>query len=140
MLFSSLNKYRDVGLLILRIGVGFTFIFLHGYSKITAGVEGWRNYGGAMKIVGITFAPEFWGFMSAFSEFFGGILLFIGLLFRPAMLLLVINMAVAFASTYARTGTISQSAWPLEILTLMVALFIIGPGKYSLDQLLFKGK
>lgn len=140
MLFSSLNKYRDVGLLILRIGVGFTFIFLHGYSKITAGVEGWRNYGGAMKIVGITFAPEFWGFMSAFAEFFGGILMFLGLLFRPAMILLVINMAVAFASTYGRTGTISQSAWPLEILTLMVALFIIGPGKYSLDQLIFKGK
>jgi putative oxidoreductase len=140
MLFSSLNKYRDVGLLILRIGVGFTFIFLHGYSKITAGVEGWRNYGGTMKIVGITFAPEFWGFMSAFAEFFGGILLFLGLLFRPAMILLVINMAVAFASTYTRTGTISQSAWPLEILTLMVALFIIGPGKYSLDQLIFKGK
>ncbi len=140
MLFSSLNKYRDVGLLILRIGVGFTFIFIHGYSKITAGVEGWRNYGAAMKSVGITFAPEFWGFMSAFAEFFGGILLFLGLLFRPAMILLIINMFIAFMSTFNRTGTILQTAWPLEILTLMVALFIIGPGKYSLDQLIFKGK
>jgi putative oxidoreductase len=138
MRFLFINKHRDFGLLILRIGLGLTFILIHGYTKLSGGTGAWIKYGESMKYLGITFLPEFWGFMSAFVEFFGGVVLVTGLFFRPGMILLSINMIVAFLSVYGRTGAITQSTYPLEILVVMIALFFTGPGKYSLDERLFK--
>lgn len=138
MILSFIDKFRDLGLFILRLGLGLTFTIIHGYPKIAGGAEGWKKLGEAMKYLGITFYPEFWGFMSAFAEFFGGIILLTGLFFRPGMLLLIINMLVAFISMYGRTGAVSQSVIPLEILIVVIALFFTGPGKYSLDEKLFK--
>ena len=69
--------------------------------------------------------------MAAFSEFFGGILLIIGLLTRPAAALLAFTMIVAiFSHINADEGFSS----PLEMLIVMVAIIILGPGKYSLDN------
>jgi putative oxidoreductase len=138
MILSFINKFRDLGLLILRLCLGLTFTIIHGYPKLAAGAEGWKKFGESMKYLGITFYPEFWGFMPGFAEFFGGIILLTGLFFRPGMLLLIINMLVAFLSMYGRTGAINQSTYPLEILAVMIALFFTGPGKYSLDERLFK--
>jgi hypothetical protein len=39
------------------------------------GVQSWQWLGSQMSHVGITFAPQFWGFLAAASEFFGGICL-----------------------------------------------------------------
>ncbi len=83
MVFSFLDKYRDVGLLILRVGIGVMFVF-HGYPKLIAGPEAWAMIGGSMKVLGIGFAQTAWGFMAALSECAGGILLAVGFFTRPA--------------------------------------------------------
>ena len=57
----------QVGLLILRIGIGIS-IFFHGLPKIMGGPETWTAIGGTMSNLGINFAPTFWGFMAAFAE------------------------------------------------------------------------
>src|SRR5689334_1712788 len=90
------NHYpsRDLGLLILRVGIGLMFMF-HGWPKITGGSEMWTSIGGSMGNLGIDFAPTFWGFMAAFAEFFGGLLLVLGLFFRITNVLLVFTMIVA---------------------------------------------
>jgi len=37
-LFNDCNKYRNYGLLVLRIGVAYLIITNHGWDKITGGV------------------------------------------------------------------------------------------------------
>jgi len=94
MILRSLSKYRDSGLLLLRILIGLSFL-AHGLPKIEGGPEYWIKLGKSMQFVGVTAYPIFWGLMSALSESVGGALLLIGFCFRPACLFLVINMAVA---------------------------------------------
>ncbi|KXK47195.1 MAG: hypothetical protein UZ05_CHB002002263 [Chlorobi bacterium OLB5] len=57
MIKNFLNKYSDAGILFLRIGIGFAFIFVHGWGKIMGGPELWGKLGGSMANLGITFAP-----------------------------------------------------------------------------------
>ena len=77
------NQKIDLGLLIIRIGIGISFM-IHGYPKLVGGVETWKELGEVMQMVGINFVPAFWGFMAAFAEFFGGLFLMLGLFFAPA--------------------------------------------------------
>lgn len=136
----SHERYKDIGLLILRLGIGSIMAILHGYGKITRGPEGWERMGGQMQNLGINFLPLFWGFMAAFSEFFCSILLIIGALFRPAAALLVATMFVA-AMRHLSLPADSQGAGfggashALELLTVYLALFFTGPGKYSVATL-----
>ncbi len=86
--------YRNVGLLIIRIGLGIMFI-LHGYPKMFGGPDTWVEVGSAMQFLGIDFAPMFFGFMAGVTEFFGGIFLLFGLFFTPSVIFLFIVMLVA---------------------------------------------
>ncbi|MDD3788899.1 MAG: DoxX family protein [Petrimonas sp.] len=124
------------GLLILRIGIGVS-IFFHGLPKITGGVETWTAIGGTMSNFGINFAPSFWGFMAAFAESVGGLLFALGLLFRPATILLVGVMAVALATHFFAGDNFLKYGHALDLLIVFVAAFFTGPGKYSLDYKLF---
>ena len=46
MIFRFLDKYRDIGLLILRVGIGIMFM-IHGLPKLTAGPKHGRCSVGA---------------------------------------------------------------------------------------------
>jgi putative oxidoreductase len=140
MTVNTLNKFRDLGLLLLRIGVGLSFILIHGWPKITGGTAMWTKLGGAMGNLGITFAPEFWGFMSAFAEFGGGVLILLGLFTRPAAFLMAFNMFVALMMHFSKLdqwGTISH---PLELLAVFIGLIFLGAGQFSLDHVLLRKK
>ncbi len=130
-------KYADVGLLILRVGLGVMFLF-HGAPKILGGPAIWARIGGAAGNFGLTFWPIFWGFMSGVAEFGGGLCLLSGLLFRPAMILLVINLAVAASSHFARGQGLAGASHAIEDAVIFAGLFFIGPGRYSLKALLPK--
>lgn len=134
MLLTSFDKFRNAGLLLLRLGIGLSFIFLHGLDKIMAGQQRWESLGKSMANLGITFLPAFWGFMAGFSEFFGAILLMLGLFYRPATFLLAFTMLVAMMSHLVKLDPWSKVSHPMDLLILFVALFLIGPGKYSLDE------
>lgn len=133
MILTSLDKYRDIGLLILRIGIGISFM-MHGFPKITGGKETWTMLGGSMANVGITFMPEFWGFMAAFSEFFGGLFLLLGLFFRPATILLTITMLIACIMHIKKGDDFNGWSHAFESGVLFFSLFFIGPGTYSIDE------
>ncbi|WP_410336933.1 hypothetical protein [Longimonas sp.] len=47
----------NIALLVLRIGIGISFVFVYGYEKIFAGPETWTDLGGNMAVLGITFWP-----------------------------------------------------------------------------------
>ena len=133
MILTFLDKHRDIGLLILRIGFGCLFLF-HGLPKLFGGPEKWERLGGAMATFGITFLPAFWGFMAAISEALGGICLILGLFMRPACILLTITMLVAAASHLSRGEGLGGAAHALKAGIVFLSLILIGPGKYSLDE------
>ena len=133
MILTFLDKYKDIGLLILRLGIGGMFLF-HGAPKIVGGPEKWEQLGMAMGNFGIHFLPVFWGFMASFAEFFGGIMLILGLFFRPACMLLTINMTVAASMHLSRGDGLGGASHAIEDGIVFLSLIFIGPGKYSLDE------
>jgi putative oxidoreductase len=131
---SPINK--DVGLLLIRLGIGFSMMAFHGYTKITGGTELWAGVGANMGHLGIGFAPVFWGFLAAFSEFAGSILLILGVLFRPAALMLAFTMFIAILTHLnmpadAPRAGLSGAAHAIELLVVYVGLFLTGPGRYA---------
>ena len=135
------NAYpaRDFGLLILRFGIGAMFM-LHGLPKMTGGLEKWTALGGSMESFGITFMPAFWGFMGAFAEFFGGLLLVLGLFWRPVIILLVLTMVVAATKHLTAGDGLMGSSHAIEAGIAFLAFLFIGPGRYSLDAKFFPGE
>lgn len=133
MFLSFLTKYRDAGLLLMRLGLGVLFI-MHGAPKIMGGPALWTKLGGAMKTVGIDFAPAFWGFMAAFAECFGGIFLILGLFFRPACILLAITMTIATMTFAERKDFFKAGSHPMALGVVFYSLILIGPGRFSIDK------
>lgn len=134
MILTGLTKYRDFGLLFLRLGIGAMFAFVHGWPKIAGGPETWEKLGGAMGNLGINFAPEFWGFMAAITEFGGGILFAVGFLFRPAAAGLAFTMIVAALMNYLPEQSLFAAAHPIEMAIVFLAMLFIGPGRFSFDR------
>jgi len=134
MIWKHLDKYRDLGLLFLRVAFGLYLALGHGWSKIVGGPEQWAGLGGVMDgIFGIGFLPTFWGFMAAVAEFLGGLLVAVGLLTRPAALLVAINMGVA--ATAHISGVIDGGPETALLYGFVfLSLILVGPGKYGLDE------
>lgn len=137
---SFFNKYRDLGLLILRLGIGLGFMLVHGWPKISGGPQLWAKLGGSMSNLGITFAPEFWGFMASFTEFAGGILLILGLFTRPAAFFLAFNMIVALTQHLTNLDPWNKVIYPIEMFSVFAAFIFLGAGKYSIDYLIHKSR
>ena len=132
------KKHHDWGILILRIGIGLAFIIIWGYPKIMGGPDLWTKIGGSMGNLGINFAPEFWGFMAALAEFGGGILLVLGLFTRAAAFFMGFDMVVAVSQHLTHKDPWTVVTHPLELLTVFIALLILGGGRISLDYLIFR--
>ena len=105
MIWNQLSKYTNEGLLVFRMGFGLGFLFFHGWAKLVGGPERWQAVGGAMSSLGIDFGHTFWGFLAAFSESIGGVMIAAGLFYRPVVLLLAGTMFVAtFSGSMATPG------------------------------------
>lgn len=131
-----MNKKENLlhlGWLTLRVGIGIS-IFLHGLPKITGGVETWTMVGSTMSNFGIDSGHAFWGFIAAFAESVGGILFALGLLFRPAALMLTGTMVVALITHLAAGDSFMVFGHALDLLIVFAGATLIGAGKYSVDN------
>jgi putative oxidoreductase len=131
---TSLTKFRDWGLLFLRVALGSFYLYVHGWHKLAGGIHQWREIGLAVHYVGIRFAPVFWGLMAALSETLGCVLFILGFLFRVACLLLLITLTVASAMHLGKNQGLDTASHAIELAILFFSLLFIGPGKYSLDK------
>lgn len=134
----------DASLLILRIVTGLIFI-PHGYSKVF-GNGGASAFAADLPGYGV---PSFLGYLAAYAEFFGAILLIAGLLTRLDALLLAGTMFVAVVVVqlpdalrdpegkgHRFFSSMHAIELPLALLAITLALLIIGPGRFSVDRLL----
>ena len=128
------GKRFDFALLVLRLGVGISIAYAHGYGKITGGPDKWEKIGGAMKDIGITFLPIFWGFMAAFAEFFASLFVAIGFLTRGAAFLVAFTMFVAFYGHMKAGDGFAEASHSFDLMCIFIFLLIVGAGKYSLDN------
>jgi len=135
-LLSTRPLQIDLGLLVLRLGVGVSMLVFHGWGKIAGGPEKWTGLGGSMANLGLDFAPVVWGFLAAFAECVGSALLAIGFLFRPAAAMLALTMVVAVMHHLSMPAGQPGAGWSgashaLELLAVYVALLLTGPGRIA---------
>ena len=129
---SFLERYRDLGLLVMRVGLGGMMAF-HGWPKMMGGPAKWEKLGGAMATLGIDFAPEVWGFAAATTELVGGVAVALGLLTRLNALLLCFTMVVAAAMHLDAGDGLFGASHAIEDGFAFLGLAFVGAGKYSLD-------
>jgi putative oxidoreductase len=132
-MWKNLSKYNDFGLLLLRVIVGCLYLWTQGWPKLAGGLAAWKRSGAAMKYVGITFWPTFWGCLMAFTASIGITLFILGVAFRPACLLLFLTLTFVSIIAY-RTQGLGDASPAIYLATLFLALLFIGPGKYSVDK------
>ncbi len=130
-------KGQDLGLLVLRMGLGVMFTVQHGWPKVQGGPKAWAKLGRAMKHVGIDDYHEVFGAMAAWSEFAGGLLLMLGLFVRPSALLLTCTMVVAAAMHLGSGDGLGGASHAIEVGVACLGLTLMGAGRFSLDARLF---
>ena len=129
------DLYVSYSLLILRVIASVMMIINHGWNKILAGQEKWNRLGTALTdFIGIDFMSVFFGFMAAFSESIGMVMVIFGIFTRPAAFLLLFTMFVA-SMNHLVDGEFPELA--IMYLIVMLVLLISGPGKFSLDYKFF---
>ena len=136
MAWTALDRYRDLGLLIVRLGFGLGFLFWHGWGKLVGGPERWHGTGQAVSHLGINFGYTFWGFMAAFAESVGGLLFALGLFFRFASFLIFFTMFVAVAFHLGRGDGWDGAKHAFKNASVALGFIFVGPGTYSLDALI----
>jgi putative oxidoreductase len=122
-----------LGLLIVRVGVGIAFM-AHGFPKLFMG--GALGLSKGLAAVGIP-GGVIGAYLSGSAEFFGGVGLVAGFLFRPATVVLTFNMLVALTYHFRHGDSFMTYSHALESGILFLALMIAGPGRFSLDHKLF---
>ena len=124
------SKLADVGLALLRVMAGVAMAVNHGAGKI-------QNPGrviGNADDMGFP-APFFFGWMAIIAEFFGGILLALGLATRPAAFLVGCTM---FTAAFVHHADDNFKTREPALLFLFIALLYVltGAGRYGVDALL----
>lgn len=123
----------------LRVGAGAIFA-AHGAQKLFGWFGGYGLEGTAGWMTSIGLEPGLlMAAMAGSAEFFGGLLLIIGLLVRPAALTLAITMLVAIVTVHLQNGLFMANngyEFGLALLAISVALVFRGAGSLSADHLL----
>ena len=123
----------------VRVAIGATFA-AHGAQKLFAWFGGYGLEGTAGWMASIGIEPAMlMTVLAGSSEFFGGLLLIVGLLVRPAALTLAIAMVVAIFTVHIQNGLFMSNngyEYALALLVVSVGLMIRGGGSFSADRVL----
>ena len=130
-----MERAREITHFLLRVVAGLLFLH-HGAQKLFGWFGGIPPNGGP--------AP-FWSQagIAGFLEFFGGLLILVGLLTRPVAFVLAGEMAVAYFRFHQPRALLPiQNGGELAVLFCFLFLFFAahGPGRFSLDALRARSK
>lgn len=141
LLLDTSPELADFAVFALRAAIGACFV-IHGLGKL--GVVGTGNMAGFvewLESLGVPMAPV-QARMAMLSEISGGTLLALGLLTRPACLLLVFTMIVAGrlghrGAGYLITNDPPGAEYTINLAVVCAVIALLGPGAISLDALIF---
>jgi len=121
----------DIAILIIRVPAGL-FLIQYGYEKFSKYSEWSKNFPDPLGVGSpISLA------LCISAELFSAGLLALGLFTRFALVPLMFNMAVVGFVIHAN-DPIREKEHALTFLFIFIALFLTGPGKYSIDNLFLK--
>ncbi len=120
----------------VRLAVGFIFT-AHGAQKLFGWFGGYGLEGTAGWMASIGLEPGLpLALLAGSAEFFGGLLLILGFLVRPAALALAITMVVAIMTVHISNGLFMSNGgyeFGLALLVVSIGLVIRGAGSLSAD-------
>ena len=129
----------DLALLVLRLVVG-GLVAAHGAQNLFGAFGGGGLGGNATFLSGLGLRPaRLWALLAGLTEFGGGALVLLGLLYplAPVGVLAVMAMAVATVHwgkpIWADAG---GAELPLAYATAAIVLLLTGPGAYAVDRAL----
>lgn len=140
--FSSGPVNKDLGLLLIRLIIGFLMAFI-GYEKFIhfhemAASDFWAKNVSFLGMSGSTPLA-----LTIFAELFCSVFLILGILTRFSLFVLAFCMAYIFLAVFpgsilekGENGYAFNDAFVYFVIYL--GLLFTGPGKYSLDKIIFK--
>ena len=130
--FSASPLFQSQGLTIIRLITGF-FLIYHGWEIFDATI---MNEYLKRDVFKNTSSPSFIVYMGKAGELVAGFLLFVGWLTRLATIVTIITFL--YISLFVGHGKISyEDQHPFLFVLLALVFFFTGPGKWSIDNLLF---
>ncbi|MFY9980160.1 MAG: DoxX family protein [Candidatus Sulfotelmatobacter sp.] len=124
-----LDRLQPLALLVMRLALGVVMVG-HGYHKVFGGLHHHVQF---VQSLGL---PGWSAYLSAFAEFFGGLLVLIGLLTRAAAFAICVDMCVAIAKVHFHNGLMAEHGYefPLALAAIAFALIFFGAGPIAFDH------
>ena len=141
LLLNTTPGLIDLSLLTGRIALGICFV-VHGLGKLgVVGPGSMAGFVGFLKENNIP-VPELQARMAMLSELTGGVFLALGLFTRPVCAMLTFTMLIAATvghrgGGYLVTNDPPGNEYPINLAVMMVMFLLLGPGRLSLDAILF---
>lgn len=132
-----LDRLQPLALLLMRLALGVIMV-AHGYHKVFGGMH---HHAQVVASLGL---PAWLGYVSAFAEFFGGLLILVGFFTRVAAVAVFIDLFVAIWKVHLHNGLIGSPDRPgfefaLAASALAFALIFFGGGPIAIDHALRGG-
>ncbi len=121
----------DWAVLILRVGIS-SLMLTHGYAKLTTFLSGDHSFADPIGI-----GEELSYFLTICAEFGCSILVILGLGTRLALVPLIFTMVVVVSVVHAK-DPFDVKEHALLFLIAYIALFLTGPGRFSVDSKLYR--
>ena len=121
-----LNRMQPLALLLLRLVIG-SIMIAHGYPKVMGGLHH------HMDMVGSLGLPRPLAYLSAGTEFFGGIAIVLGLFTRFFSLAFFIEMAIAIWKVHFKKGLMGPGGYefPMALMAIAFALMCFDGGPWA---------
>lgn len=120
--------FDSIGLLVLRVGAGATMAIAHGLPKLQSFAEKSSSFPDPLG-VGSSVSMA----LAIFGELVCGALIAAGLFTRLAAIPFGITMTVAAFITHG-ADPFQKKELALMYLVMAIAIALLGPGRWSLDQ------
>ena len=126
----SLDRLQPLALLVMRVTLGVVMT-AHGYHKVFGGLHH------HVQLVTSLGLPGWSAYLSAFTEFLGGIMVLIGLFTRVAAFAICIDLSVAIAKVHFHNGLMGTGGYefPLALAALAFGLIFLSGGPMAFDHL-----
>jgi putative oxidoreductase len=132
-----LDRLQPLALLVARLALGAIMV-THGYSKVFGGLHHHAQFVASLGM------PAWLGYVSAFTEFLGGIAIIAGFFTRAAAFAVCINLLLAIWKVHLHSGLIGLPGrpgyeLPMAAAALAFVLIFFGGGPIAIDHVLRGG-